>query len=97
MTPFGLQIIDQPNRRRVFIMSGGGNRNWRLINLDCRAPQVATTSTPTYYGDSAGHWEGDTLVVRAGAFNERFWMSNGGLPPCTPRRSGSPRCCISAS
>ena len=79
MTPFGLQIVDQPDRQRIFIMSGGGNRNWRLINLDGRAPQ-ADDLTPTYYGDSAGHWEGNTLVIRAGAFNERFWMSSGGLP-----------------
>lgn len=79
MTPFGLQIIDQPDRQRIFIMSGGGNRNWRLIHLDGRAPQ-ADDLTPTYYGDSVGRWDGDTLVIHAGAFNERFWMSNGGLP-----------------
>ena len=79
MTPFGLQIIDQPERQRIFVMSGGGNRNWRLIHLDGRAPQ-ADDLTPTYFGDSVGQWEGDTLVIHAGAFNERFWMSNGGLP-----------------
>ena len=79
MAPFGLQIVDQPDRKRIFIMSGGGNRNWRLINTDGRAP-VPDDLTPGYYGDSVGHWEGDTLVTSVGAFNERFWISNGGLP-----------------
>lgn len=78
-TPYGLRILEQPERQRIFIMSGGGNRNWRLIYTDGRNPQKDDL-TPTYYGDSTGHWEGDTLVTSVGAFNERFWFSNGGLP-----------------
>jgi hypothetical protein len=77
--PYGLQIVQQPDRQRIFILSGGGNRNWRLINMDGRAPQPDDL-TPTYYGDSVGRWEGDVLVVTAGGFNERFWFTNGGLP-----------------
>ena len=33
----GVQFLEQPERQRVFVMSGGGNRNWRLIYLDGRA------------------------------------------------------------
>jgi len=29
----------------------------------------------TYYGDSVGHWEGDTLVIDAVGFNEKTWFS----------------------
>jgi hypothetical protein len=77
--PYGLAIIEQPERQRVFVMSGGGNRNWRLIHLDARAHQPDDV-IPTYYGDSVGKWEGDTLVIDTIGFNERFWFTNGGLP-----------------
>ena len=77
--PYGIQIVEQPEKKRVFVMSGGGNRNWRLINLDARAHQPDDV-IPTYYGDSVGKWEGDTLVIDSIGFNERFWFSNGGLP-----------------
>ena len=75
----GLQIVEQPERKRIFVLSGGGNRNWRLINLDARAHQPDDI-LPTYYGDSVGRWEGDTLVIDTLGFNERFWFTNGGLP-----------------
>lgn len=77
--PYGLSIVEQPEKKRIFVMSGGGNRNWRLINLDARA-HAPDDILPTYYGDSVGKWEGDTLVIDTLGFNERFWFSNGGLP-----------------
>jgi hypothetical protein len=76
----GVQFLEQPERKRVFVMSGGGNHNWRLINLDGRALPQSEDVTPTYWGYSSGHWDGDTLVVESDAFVERFWFSNGGLP-----------------
>jgi hypothetical protein len=77
--PYGLQILEEPEKQRVFVMSGGGNRNWRLIHLDARSHQPDDV-IPTYYGDSIGKWEGDTLVIDTLGFNERFWFTNGGLP-----------------
>jgi hypothetical protein len=76
----GVQFLEQPERKRVFVLSGGGNRNWRLIYLDGRPLPQSEDVTPTYFGYSSGHWDGDTLVVDSDAFNERFWFSNGGLP-----------------
>jgi hypothetical protein len=77
--PYGIQIVEQPEKQRVFVMSGGGNHNWRLIHLDARAHQPEDV-IPTYYGDSVGKWEGDTLVIDTLGFNERFWFTNGGMP-----------------
>jgi hypothetical protein len=77
--PYGISILEQPERQRIFIFSGGGNRNWRLIHMDNRAHQPDDV-IPTYYGDSVGKWEGDTLVIDAIGYNERFWFANGGLP-----------------
>jgi hypothetical protein len=77
--PYGIQIVEQPEKKRILVMMGGGNRNWRLINLDGRKHQPDDL-LPTYYGDSVGQWEGDTLVIDTMGFNERFWFGNGGLP-----------------
>jgi hypothetical protein len=77
---YGIQIIEQPDRKRIFVISGGGNRNWRLIDMDGRPLAKIEDVTPTYYGYSVGHWDGDSLVVEAQAFTERFWFTNGGLP-----------------
>jgi hypothetical protein len=76
----GVQFLEQPERKRVFVMSGGGNRNWWLIYVDGRKLPNSEDVTPTYFGYSSGHWDGDTLVVESDAFVERFWFSNGGLP-----------------
>ena len=35
---------------------------------------------PTWYGDSIGHFEGDTLVVDTVGFNDRFWFDFAGHP-----------------
>ena len=35
---------------------------------------------PTWYGDSIGHFEGDTLVVDTVGFNDRFWFDFQGHP-----------------
>ena len=78
--PHGVKVLEQPDRQRIFIMSGGGNHNWRLIYLDGRPLPTSEDVSPTYFGYSDGKWEGDTLVVTSVGFNERFWFSNGGLP-----------------
>jgi hypothetical protein len=78
--PYGLQIVEQPERQRIFVMSGGGNRNWRLIYTDGRALPESDDVSPTYFGYSTGKWDNDTLVVNVNGFNERFWFTNGGLP-----------------
>ena len=79
----GLQLIEDLERQRVFVLLGSGNRNYRILYLDGREPvgQVGgDDDNPLYYGRSVGGWEGDSLVVRTVGFNEDFWFTNGGLP-----------------
>jgi hypothetical protein len=78
--PKGFRMIQDRNLDRVYILFGGGNRNWRHINLDGRAAPNIDEVQSTFFGYSNGHWEGDTLVVESIGFNDRFWFSNGGLP-----------------
>jgi hypothetical protein len=80
---FGVQFLEQRDRQRVFVMMGGGNRNWRLIHTDAREQRGQVrgdADNPLYFGRAVGRWEGDALVVDTKGFNERFWFSNGGLP-----------------
>jgi hypothetical protein len=79
-TPGGLRIVQDRNFNRVYLLFGGGNRGWRVIYLDGRTPPNPDEVVGTFYGNSVGHWEGDTLVAESIGFNTRFWFSNGGLP-----------------
>ncbi len=82
-SPLGLQLIEDRERERIFVLMGSGNQNFRIIYLDGREAvgQVGgDDDNPLYYGRSVGQWEGDTLVVDTSSFNEDFWFTNGGLP-----------------
>jgi hypothetical protein len=81
--PYGVQFVEDRKNKRMFVLVGSGNRNYRIIYLDGRARQgqvQGDDDNPLYYGRAVGHWEGDTLVVETSGFNEDFWFSNGGLP-----------------
>lgn len=54
------------------------NSPHRLIFLDGRA--LPGDPSPTWLGYSAGHWEGDTLVVNSVGFNDQGWLDVGGNP-----------------
>lgn len=79
----GVQLIEDRQTERVFVLMAGGNHNFRLMYLDGRddVGQVGgDDDNPLYYGRSTGQWEDGTLVVETSSFNEDFWFSNGGLP-----------------
>lgn len=79
-TTVGFQFVEQPQLGRVLVLLGGGNRNWRVIHTDGRPVGQPAEAVPSYYGYSVGRWEKDTLVVDSVGYNERFWMTAGGLP-----------------
>lgn len=79
----GVQLVEDRERERIFVLMGSGNQNYRIIYLDGREQKGQVggdDDNPLYYGRSVGHWEGDTLVVDTADFNEDFWFTNGGLP-----------------
>jgi hypothetical protein len=81
--PYGVQFMEDRARQRVFVLLGGGNRNYRVINTDGRSHvgQVSgDDDNPLYYGRAVGKWEGSSFVVDTRGFNEDFWFTNGGLP-----------------
>jgi hypothetical protein len=80
LTPNGFQFVEQKEVGRILVLLGGGDRNWRIIYTDGRPLAQPDEAVPSYYGTSVGHWEKDTLVVDSLGYNEKFWMSNGGIP-----------------
>jgi hypothetical protein len=54
-----VQIMQQPDRITM-LYTGGGNRDVRRVRLN--QPHLSPL-IPSWYGDSVGHYEGDTLVV----------------------------------
>jgi hypothetical protein len=76
----GFQFIEQKELGRILVLLGGGDRNWRVIYTDGRPQGTAAEQVPSYYGNSVGHWEKDTLVVDSVGYNEKFWLSGNGLP-----------------
>ena len=78
LTPYGVEFLDVPELKRIFIIDLGGPHAYRTIYLDGRSHPGDLT--PSYYGHSIGRWEGDTLVVDTRGFNEGFWFDRTGLP-----------------
>jgi hypothetical protein len=78
LTPYGVEITEIPELKRVYIFDIGGPHSFRTIYLDGRGHPKNVR--PTYYGHSIGWWEGDSLVIDTVGFNESFWLDRGGLP-----------------
>ena len=78
ITPGGVEFIDMPGLSTIYIVDQAGPYTYRVIYTDGRPHPKDLT--PSYYGHSVGHWEGDTLVVDSVGFNERFWFERQGAP-----------------
>ncbi|HEU5254731.1 MAG TPA: hypothetical protein VFU28_02005 [Vicinamibacterales bacterium] len=51
---------------------------YRVIHMDGR--ELEPNPAPSWMGYSVGRWEGDTLVVNSVGFNDKTWLTDGGLP-----------------
>jgi len=70
--------IAQTPKLIVFLYDAqeGPPGSFRLVPTDGRPHR--TDVDPSYFGDSIGHWEGDTLVVDVTHFNDETWLA--GIP-----------------
>jgi hypothetical protein len=69
------RIIQLPGEM-VFLYEDVSGDPYRIIPTDGRAHR--TDANPSFYGDSVGHWEGDTLVVDVTNFLEGSWFGEEG-------------------
>jgi len=73
---FPMEIFQRPEQ--INITQEAFNQTRRVYMGETLKP--ASELDPMFYGHSVGHWEGETLVIDAVGFNEKFWMSRDGLP-----------------
>jgi len=73
--PYPSKIIQEPNL--VVILFEGSMHSYRQVFLDRQHPKDIN---PTWFGDSVGKWDGDTLVVDTVGFNGKTWLDLAGHP-----------------
>jgi hypothetical protein len=77
MAPYPWRIVQQATH--VFILFEANIHSYRQILMD--RPHIPEANRwPSWYGDSVGSWDGDTLVVDTVGFNDRFWFDAKGHP-----------------
>jgi len=62
----------------IAVLYENGTGRYRQIYMDER--RLPVDPNPTWLGYSVGRWEGDTLVVDSGGFNDRTWLDRAGHP-----------------
>ena len=64
----------------LYAAAGAGTQpnDFRIIPTDGRGHDPVRSQDVSYYGDSVGHWEGDTLVIDSVGFNDITWLDRGG-------------------
>jgi hypothetical protein len=86
--PMGLMQLHLHPQPRKIVQTPGlivimyeGNQGLRQIFTDGRKPpELNEDLQPWWYGYSAGHWEGDTLVVETVGFRDDVWLDVQGSP-----------------
>jgi hypothetical protein len=68
--------IVQTAREVVFLYEDVSGPFFRIVPL--RPGVKRGDDSESYLGDAAGRWEGDTLVVETGNFNELTWLTDDG-------------------
>jgi len=75
MAPYPWKIVQTPNL--IVFLIEGNMHTYRQIFMDSGHPKDLD---PTWYGDSRGKWDGDTLVGDTIGFNDKFWFDAAGHP-----------------
>ena len=60
----------------IFLYEDMSGDPYRVISTNGRAHNP--NANPSFYGDSVGHWEGDTLVVDSTSFVDDTWFGENG-------------------
>src|SRR5215469_769423 len=76
VAPYPWKIIQTPTV--IVFLFEGNIHSYRQIFMD--RTEHNKDANPTWYGDSIGRWDGDTLVVDTTGFNARTWFDFAGRP-----------------
>ena len=75
LIPFPMQIVQLPGQ---VMMVFEYDHFVRFIDLERR--RHPKELSPSWMGDSIGHWEGDSLVVDTVGLNDKTWLDQVGHP-----------------
>lgn len=73
--PFPMEIVQTPKETLLLYEY---DHTVRRVFTDGR--KHTEDITPTYMGESIGHWEGDSFVVDTIGFNDKTWLDRDGHP-----------------
>jgi hypothetical protein len=77
-TPYPFEIIQTPGQTTIIHEL---NHAIRVVAMDKPLPSdQELLPYPYYNGHSAGHWEGDTLVIETAGFNDKTFVDATGAP-----------------
>jgi hypothetical protein len=76
MAPYPWSIAQSPTN--IYFLFEGNIHSYRTIFMDGR--KHSADPNPTWYGESIGHYEGQTLVIDSIGFNDKFWFDFAGHP-----------------
>jgi hypothetical protein len=76
IAPYPWRVLQSPTH--IFYLFEGNIHSFRQIFIDGR--KHGKDLDPTWYGDSIGTWEGDTMAVDSIGFNDKFWFDFAGHP-----------------
>ena len=74
-SPYPIEIVARPGRVVVLYEY---MRTFRAIPTDDR--KHSPDPNPTFFGESVGRWDGDTLVADVVAINDKSWLDAAGTP-----------------
>ena len=69
------KIVQTPTEVILFYES---LNRYRIIPVDGRGHDPLKVSNPTWFGDSIGHWDGDTLVIDTVGLEDESWLGTTG-------------------
>lgn len=78
LTPYGVEIVEFKESKRLYIFDIGGPHSYREVYLDGRSHPADVL--PSAYGHNIGWWDGDTFVIDSTGYSEGFWFERMGLP-----------------
>ncbi len=76
VAPYPWRIVQTPTH--IFFLFEANIHSYRQIFMN--RTSHPKDLNPTWYGDSIGSWDGDTLVVDTVGFNDKFWFDFAGHP-----------------
>jgi hypothetical protein len=77
--PYPFEIVQGPPGQTTLLFEL--SHLVRVIRMDKPLPKYEElVAYPAYNGFSVGKWDGDTLVVETGGFNEKTWLDATGAP-----------------